>query len=97
MSLDELVCPKCSGKMMEGAVMYVMESSVSDPMGSFSTGLSMGGLSRMTSEVSRRAHWEEKTGKKTGLIFKSDETRQMSLRGLRCKACGYIELYAREK
>jgi predicted nucleic-acid-binding Zn-ribbon protein len=97
MSQGELACPKCGGKMVEGSVKYVMESSVSDPMGSFSTGLSMGGLSRMTSEESRSAHWEEKTGKKTGLIFKSDETRQMRLKGLRCTACGYIELYAREK
>ena len=97
MSIDEPACPKCGGKMVEGAVKYVMESSVGDPMGSFSPGLPMGGMSRMTSEVSRNAHWEEKTGKKTGLIFKSDETRQIRLRGLRCTACGSIELYARER
>lgn len=97
MSLDEPACPKCGGKMVEGAVKYMMESSMSDPMGTFSTGLPVGGMSRMTSEVSMSAHWEEKTGKKTGLIFKSDETRKIRLRGLRCTACGYIELYASKR
>jgi hypothetical protein len=39
--------------------------------------------------------WEEKTGEKTGFIFKREEVKQMKIIGYRCKLCNFIEIYAK--
>ncbi len=38
--------------------------------------------------------WSEKTGRIKGLLFKSPEIKTIKVRGHRCVACGYLELYA---
>jgi len=57
----------------------------------------MGGISSVGEVTGGRLYWEERTGEKKGFIFKRDETRRMSVAGLRCTVCGFIELYAPEK
>ena len=44
----------------------------------------------------KRIKWREKTGEKTGFLIKSEEVRTMSVKGIRCLECGYIELYAQK-
>jgi predicted nucleic-acid-binding Zn-ribbon protein len=87
-------CPKCGGEMVEGGMRIdfdvVMPSQVNAYMGSFSTG----GLPSMHDRSVSKPYWEEKTGKKTGLIFKSEEKRSLNIKGSRCSLCGYIEFYA---
>ncbi|MFB0543152.1 MAG: PF20097 family protein [Candidatus Bathyarchaeia archaeon] len=91
------VCPKCGGRMVSGSIRYVMESTEGQSMGPFATGFPMNNVQMVVNEVQRNAFWEEKTGKKTGLIFKNEETKQMRLTGFRCTLCNYIELYTSEK
>ncbi len=89
-------CPKCGGEMKRGRVRYTTEQTMSQPM----TGMAdfgMQGLRGMSQSVTSSVFWEEKTGAKTGLIFKRDETKRMEIHGLRCTICGYVELYARER
>lgn len=94
---SEPVCPKCGGNMVRGSIRYVMESTGGQSMGPFSSGFPMNNVPMAVNEVPRNAFWEEKTGKKTGLIFKTEETKQKRLTGFRCTLCNYIELYTSEK
>ncbi|UCD43793.1 MAG: hypothetical protein JSV27_06450 [Candidatus Bathyarchaeota archaeon] len=92
MSVQQM-CPKCGGNMVDGELSYFAErSSVQSnmpfsgiPVPEFST----------TQGVNETIFWEEKTGKKTGIIFKRDETRRMGLRGFRCTLCNYVELFTK--
>ena len=97
MSDEKGVCPKCGGEMVEGRLTVPFERMSSNTMSQFTPGLDMGGIPRIVEAVSTSPRWEEKTGKKTGLIFKRDETRKMMMAGRRCTLCNYIELYAQEK
>jgi hypothetical protein len=79
--------------MVEGEV-YVNVPAPANPMigGMMSMpGMSMGSLGGSMEEG---LMWREKTGEKTGLLFKSDEMRTLTIRGLRCTGCGLIEFYA---
>jgi hypothetical protein len=67
------------------------------PMRSFMPDAFMGGFGSMEELTGGRVLWEERTGEKKGLIFKRDETRRMTVAGLRCTLCGYVELYVQEK
>ena len=49
----------------------------------------------MVEGITSEPIWEEKTGERTGLIFKRDEVKQMKLDGYRCSLCNYIEIYAK--
>lgn len=86
------ICPKCGGNMVEGELRYFVERSSVQSMMPFE-GIPVPEFST-TQGVNETIFWEEKTGRKTGLIFKRDETRQMGLRGVRCTLCKYVELYA---
>ncbi|MCW3978619.1 MAG: PF20097 family protein [Candidatus Bathyarchaeota archaeon] len=88
-------CPKCGGEMKRGRVRYTTEQTSGSPMMGMAD-FPMRGIDRMSQSVTSSVFWEEKTGAKTGLIFKRDETKRMELHGLRCTICGYIELYAQE-
>jgi len=69
----------------------------SQPVSPFMPGAFMGGISSIEELTGGKIYWEERTGEKTGFIFKRDETRTMTVAGLRCTICGFIELYAHEK
>ena len=97
MSGAEPVCPKCGGRMVKGELKTRMERLGTSAMSPFAPGMSMSGLPAMLEDSVGDLSWEEKTGEKKGFIFKREETRSMSVAGLRCTVCGYIELYAREK
>lgn len=49
-----------------------------------------------SNQAEERIQWREKTGRKSGRIFKSDEEKTLKIVGQRCKICGYIEFYAKE-
>ena len=38
--------------------------------------------------------WREKTGEKIGWLVKHDEEIILSIKGVRCLGCGYLEFYA---
>lgn len=88
------ICPKCGGNMVEGKLRYFAERSSVQSMMPFS-GIPVPELSASAQSVEETVFWEEKTGEKTGIIFKRDKTRQMGLRGVRCTLCNYVELYAK--
>jgi predicted nucleic-acid-binding Zn-ribbon protein len=90
------ICPKCGGRMVPGEI-KISGERLSQSMSPFSGGLPTQGLPNIVETIESRSYWEEKTGEKTGFIFKREETRQMKLAGFRCTLCNYIELYTREK
>jgi len=97
MSSVKPVCPKCGGSMIGGTLQVPVERMSAQPMRPFMPDAFMGGIGSVEELTGGRIRWEERTGEKTGLIFKRDETRRMTVAGLRCTICGYIELYAQEK
>lgn len=83
--------------MVRGRLRIEEESVGSSTMSPYMPGLSMGPLPTMTEHAVSGPFWEEKTGEKSGFIFKREGRRRLKLEGLRCALCGYIELYAREE
>ncbi len=90
------ICPKCGGAMIGGRLVIPMERTNTQMMNQLTPGFGMGGLPTMAQEVTSEPRWEEKTGEKTGFIFKRDEVQQRKLDGYRCKLCNYLELYVLE-
>lgn len=94
MIAEDAKCPKCGGGMHRGAMKYMVTSGAMTGFGG-TLELPTGGFqNEMLTEI-RDFIWEEKTGRKTGFIFKRDEKRQMKLEGLRCSLCSFVELYAK--
>lgn len=83
--------------MVMGEVKFIVEQMGTRSTSPFSTGLPMGGLPNVVETVASQPYWEEKTGEKTGFIFKREGKRRMGLAGHRCTICNYIELFAQEK
>lgn len=95
-------CPKCEGETRAGEVLVHVAASggqVSTGFGMISIpsiGMPGFGYGAGETTVEQKLQWREKTGSKTGWLIKSDEEKIMTISGLRCGKCGYIELYARE-
>ena len=88
-------CPKCGGDMVEGNVSIPLEKMNVPAMGPMTPGFMNQGLPPGIERFTTAPNWEEKTGKRTGFIFKRDEVKQMKTMGYRCKLCNFIELYAK--
>jgi rubredoxin len=97
-SRHEFVCPKCGGDMKDGQMKINLEMDRSQTMENLVPNLDMSASTRagFTETLSIAPHWEEKTGRKTGFIFKKEEVKEIRIRGHRCTLCNYIELYADE-
>ena len=97
--IEESVCPKCGGRMVLGEVKYWVRSGGGGqgPMNPFAEQMPMVDLSSVGETETRTFVWEEKTGERTGWLFKRDEVREMGLKGYRCVACSFIEFYAVQK
>jgi hypothetical protein len=82
--------------MVEGEVYVNVPAAVNPMVGGMLSmpGMNIGGLGGSREEG---LIWREKTGEKTGLLFKSDEMRTLTIKGLRCTGCGLIEFYAGKK
>ena len=93
----ETKCPKCGGSMNKGEIKFESETVMPNQMNFYVTGIPYGNLPNTSQSSNSKMYWEEKTGKKTGFLIKSDEKKTMQINGLRCSICGYIELYAIEK
>lgn len=91
-------CPKCGKEMREGELFIKVASSggVADQYMSrpaaFPTGSSLGAPIVVTGEG---PFWRERTGEKKGFLVKKEQMQTLKISGLRCIACGYIELYTR--
>jgi len=83
--------------MVQGGISVPIEKMNVPPMGPMTPGFMHQGLPPGIETFTTAPMWEEKTGEKKGFIFKREETRRMTVAGLRCTVCGFIELYAREK
>ncbi len=90
-------CPKCGGDMTEGEIRFDGDTAMPSQMSAYMTGMPTSPLPAVYQSSTSRPYWEEKTGRKTGFIIKSDETRILRIRGRRCTVCGYVEMYATEK
>ncbi len=97
--IEEFVCSKCGGRMVLGEVKYWVKSGGQSqgPMNPFAEQMPMMDLTSIAETETRTFVWEEKTGEKKGWLFKRDEVREMGLKGHRCVACSFIELYAVER
>lgn len=91
--LKELNCPKCRSKMINGRIKIPIERITAQTMPQLASGFDMRGLTGMD-DFNAKPKWEEKTGEKTGFIFKTDKVIEMRINGYRCTQCNYIELYA---
>ena len=95
--LFELVsCPRCGGEMQEGEAFTPITVSGSTQIPGFAMSTMPGMNFPGNNTTEERIQWREKTGRKTGRFFKSDEEKTIKIIGQRCKVCGYIEFYARE-
>jgi len=86
-------CPKCGGSMIPGVLKYESEtynSAGQNPLMAKSLQSQLPGVYERADAI---PYWEEKTGQKTGFIWKTDEYRILKLKGFRCSICGYVELY----
>ena len=88
-------CPKCGGDMVEGKVSIPLEKMNVPAMGPMTPGFMNQGLPPGIETFTTAPNWEEKTGERTGFIFKRDEVKRMKIIGYRCKLCNFIELYAK--
>lgn len=81
--------------MAEGVVSIPLEKMNVPAMAPMTPGFMHQGLPPGLETFTTTPNWEEKTGEKTGFIFKREETKKMNIMGYRCKLCNYIELYAK--
>lgn len=96
-------CPKCGGEMREGRAFVEIvnpgiQNAPSFPGLGGMTGFPGMGMGTVTDLTTTKVmiQWWEKTGRKTGLILKSDEEKTMKISGLRCIKCGFVEFYVKE-
>jgi hypothetical protein len=89
------ICPKCGGSMVEGGVSVPVEKMSAPAMGDMTPGFMHQGLPPGIETFTTAPMWEEKTGEKTGFLFKRDEVKQMKIVGYRCTLCNFIELWAK--
>jgi hypothetical protein len=91
------VCPICGGEMHEGEVFVPIATSIRHTYSEFGI-MTIPGIGGSSGDITKeeRILWREKTGRKKGLIIKSEEEKTMKILGQRCIKCGYIELYVRE-
>lgn len=94
--IDERVCLKCGSKMREGRIKVPQENSSPTTMPHLGAGFDFRGISSNIQVLDSLPKWEEKTGEKTGILFKRDKFKEMSIKGYRCINCNYIEIYATE-
>jgi predicted nucleic-acid-binding Zn-ribbon protein len=92
--MNETTCIKCGGKMIQGRINIPVDRITTQTMPRLASGFEMRGVPGIE-DFHATPKWEEKTGNKTGFIFKRDEVREMGLKGYRCSNCNYVELYAR--
>jgi predicted nucleic-acid-binding Zn-ribbon protein len=92
---NDLSCPKCGNKMIEGRIIIPIEriTAQTQAMPQYASGFMMGGQPGIE-DFTAIPKWVEKTGEKTGIIFKRDNVIEMRLTGYRCTQCNYIELHA---
>ncbi len=83
--------------MREGGLFVQVTTSSGQTMTGVG-GLGMPGMGMPSSQVTmdEPVAWREKTGRRTGLIIKSDEVKTMKMKGQRCVNCGYVELYVQD-
>ena len=97
MNVMDEKCPKCGGMMNSGEIRFDSETVMPNQMNAYMTGIPTSPLPNVYQSSSSHPYWEEKTGKKTGFLIKSDEKLNLRIRGMRCTLCGYIEMWATEK
>jgi hypothetical protein len=83
--------------MHAGEIRFDTDTVMPSQMNAYMTGIPTSPLPSVYQSATSRAYWEEKTGRKVGIIIKQDEKIRLKVRGQRCVLCGYIELYATEK
>jgi len=90
-------CPKCGGNMTKGEIKFDTDTVMPNQMNAYMGGMMNSPVPNVYQSSSSHPYWEEKTGRKTGFILKSDEKITLRMHAQRCSLCGYIELYANEK
>jgi hypothetical protein len=94
--IDERICLKCGGKIRAGRIKVPQENALPSTMPHLGAGFDFRGISSNIQVLDSLPKWEEKTGAKTGILFKRDEIKEMRIIGYRCIKCNYIEIYATE-
>jgi predicted nucleic-acid-binding Zn-ribbon protein len=89
-------CPKCGGVLTEGEIRFASDSEMPSPM-NYMAGIPRGGAPSVYPTSTSCPYWEEKTGRRTGFIIKSEEKKALKINAYRCTLCGYIEMYTSDK
>jgi predicted nucleic-acid-binding Zn-ribbon protein len=89
-------CPKCGGAMTEGEIRFDCDSEMPRQM-NYMVGIPSGGASSIYPTSTSHPYWEEKIGRRTGFIIKSEEKKTLRINAYRCAPCGYIEMYVSDK
>lgn len=97
MGEEDRKCPKCGGEMIPGAMRFDQETIRPNTNNPYMSGFSHSPIPQVVEEYTGSPYWEERTGRKTGFLFKREEKLNFRISGYRCKLCGYLELYATEE
>ena len=82
--------------MNQGEIRFDSDTVMPNQMNAYMTGIPNSPLPNVYQSSTGRPYWEEKTGRKTGFILKSDEKKTLKIKAMRCTLCGYVEMYAAE-
>jgi hypothetical protein len=83
--------------MVEGEIHFDTDAIMPNQMNSYMAGIPSSPIPSVYQSSTSKPYWEEKTGRRTGFILKSEEKRTLKIKGSRCSLCGYVELYAIDK
>ncbi len=82
--------------MTDGEIRFDSDSEMPSPM-NYMAGIPNRGAPSIYPTSTSRPYWEEKTGRRTGFIIKSEEKKTLKINANRCTLCGYIEIYASDE
>lgn len=94
---EESKCPKCDGKMKIGQL-YVnatldrpLTPSTSSTLMPLSSSMDL--FEQIRTVMVEGPSWSEESDKEGGWLIKRKGKQTLSIKGMRCLECGYIELY----
>jgi hypothetical protein len=97
---NEKKCSKCGSQMKDGQILIDVQFDQSTPLPMITSRFSSSSMLDMLDQGTARVNvegpiWCEETEKEEGLIIKRKRKKKLPLKGSRCLACGYVELFVR--
>ena len=80
--------------MVEGEIKFESDNLMPNQLNTYMSGIPNSSILNVYQSSTNKPYWEEKTGRKTGFIIKSDEKKTLRIKTYRCISCGFVEIYA---